>query len=126
MSFGLTNTAAAFMDFMNRVFLNYLDSFVIVFIGDIFVYSKSDDEHMGNLRIVLQVFKEHQLTARYSMCELWLRSVTFLGHIVSSVGTEVDPKKKEVVKNWPRLLTPTDIQSFLDLAGCYRRLVDRF
>ena len=93
MSFGLTNALMTFMDLMNRMFQNYLDSFVIVFIDDILVYSKNDGEHMDHLRVVLQVFKEHQLFAKHSKCEFWLRLVVFLGYIISSNGIEVDPKK---------------------------------
>jgi len=126
MSFGLTNAPAAFMDLMNRVFRNYLDSFVIVFIDDILIYSKSEDDHMNHLRIVLQVLKDHQLYAKFSKCEFWLRSVAFLGHIVSSEGIEVDPKKTDAVKSWPRPLSPSDIRSFLGLAGYYRRFVEGF
>ena len=99
MSFGLTNAPTAFMDLMKRVFQNYLDSFVIVFIDDILVYSKNVGDHMNHLRLVLQVLKEHQLFAKYSKCEFWLRSVKFLGHIISSEGVKVDPKKTEAVKN---------------------------
>ncbi|WMV33546.1 hypothetical protein MTR67_026931 [Solanum verrucosum] len=83
MSFGLTNALAAFMDLMNMVFIRYLDMFVIVFIGDILVYSRSEDEHTDYLRIVIQVLKDQQLFAKFSKCEFWLRSVAFLGHIVS-------------------------------------------
>ncbi|WMV41428.1 hypothetical protein MTR67_034813 [Solanum verrucosum] len=84
MSFGLTNAPAAFMDFMNRVFRNFLDSFVIVYIDDILIYSKSEDDHMNHLRKVLQVLKDHQVYVKFSKCEFWLRSPAFLGHIVSS------------------------------------------
>ena len=90
------------------------------------VYSKNEDDHMGHLRVVLQTLKEHQLYAKYSKCEFWLRSLTFLGHIISSEGIEVDPRKTEAVKNWPRLLTPTHIMSVLGLAGYYWRFVDGF
>ena len=81
------------MDLMNRVFLNYLDLFIIVFIIYIFLYSQIEDEHMNHLRLVLQVFKEHQLFAKYSKCKILLRLIDFLGHIVSTVGIEVDQKK---------------------------------
>ena len=80
------------MDLMNRVFQNYLDSFVIVFINDIFVYSKNEDDHMGHLRLVLKTLKEHQLYAKYSNCEFCLMPVTFLGNI-SSEGVEVAQEK---------------------------------
>ncbi|WP_423778398.1 reverse transcriptase family protein, partial [Campylobacter jejuni] len=86
MSFGLTNAPAAFMDLMNRVFREYLDSFVIVFIDDILIYSKTKEEHEQHLRLTLQVLRQHQLYAKFSKCEFWLRSVTFLGHVVSDQG----------------------------------------
>ena len=79
---------------------------------------------MNHLRAVLQVLKENQLFAKYSKCENWLRSVAFLGHIIASEGVEVDPTKTKVFKNWTRPLTLTNIRSFLDLVGYYRRFVD--
>ena len=72
---------------------------------------------MGHLMVVLKTLKEHQLFAKYSKCDFWLRSVTFLGHIICSEGVEVYPRKTEAVKNWPRALTPTDITSFMGLSG---------
>ncbi|KAH0777836.1 hypothetical protein KY290_009247 [Solanum tuberosum] len=126
MSFGLTNALAAFMDLMNRVFRQYLDMFVIVFINDILIKSRSDNEHVDHLRIVLHVLKDHQLFAKFSKCEFWLRFVAFLGHIVSSKGIEVDPKKRDMVKSCPRSLSPKDIRSFLGLAGYYRKFVEGF
>ena len=124
MSLGVTNASASFIDLMKRVFQNYLDSFVIVFIDDILVYTKNEGDHMNHLRVVLQVLKENQLFAKYRKCEFWLRSVAFLGHIIFSEGVEVDPRKMEAVKNWSRPLTPTDIRSFLGLAGYYQRFMD--
>ena len=126
MSFGLTNGPTTFMDLMNSVFQSYLDFFIIVFIEDILVYSKNEGEHMDNLRVVLQVLKEYQLFDRYRKCEFCLRLVEFPGHIISREGVEVDPRKTEAVKKWPRPLTPIDVSSFLGLAGCHRRLMDDF
>ena len=99
MPFGLTNAPAAFMDLMNRVFQSYLDRFVIVFIDDILIYSKSHVEHGEHLRIVLQPLRTHQLYAKLSKCEFWLNSVSFLGHVISKEGVQVDPKKVEAVSN---------------------------
>ncbi|XP_019251214.1 PREDICTED: uncharacterized protein LOC109230141 [Nicotiana attenuata] len=82
MSFGLTNAPAAFMELMNRVFRPYLDMFVIVFIDDILVYSRSQEEHEQHLRVVLQTLRDSQLYAKFSKCEFWLSSVAFLGHTV--------------------------------------------
>jgi len=89
------------MDLMNRVFRQYLDMFVIVFIDDILIYSRSENEHVDHLRIVLQVLKDQQLFAKFSKCEFLLRSIAFLGHIVSSKGIEVDPKKTDTVQSCP-------------------------
>ncbi|XP_070005813.1 uncharacterized protein [Nicotiana sylvestris] len=87
MPFGLTNAPAAFMDLMNRVFKPFLDKFVIVFIDDILIYSRSQGEHEDHLRTVLQTLREHQLYAKFSKYEFWLDSVAFLGHVVSKDGT---------------------------------------
>ena len=86
MSFGLTNAPATFMDLMNRVIRPFLDRFVIVFIGDILVYSISEEEHAMHLRFLLQTLWEHQLYAKFSKCEFWLDQVAFLGHVVSKDG----------------------------------------
>ena len=114
------------MDLMNRVYRNHLDSFITVFINDILIYSKNEGDHIEHLRVVLQTLKEHQLFAKYSNFEFLFRLVAFLGHIIFSNRVEVDPKKTEAVKNWPRPLTPTDIGSFLGLEGYNGRFVDEF
>ncbi|KAH0759738.1 hypothetical protein KY290_023231 [Solanum tuberosum] len=102
MSFGLTNVLAAFMSLMNEVFKSFLDSFVIVFIDDILVYSTSEEEHVDHLRIVLGVLGKQGLYAKFSKCEFWLTSIAFLGHVVSKEDVMVDPQKIEAVKNWVR------------------------
>ena len=81
--FGFTNTPVAFMDLMNRMFRPYLDRFIIVFIDDILVYSKSKEEYEEHLRIVLEILKTKQLYAKFSKCEFWLNYVTCLGHVIS-------------------------------------------
>ncbi|XP_049357897.1 uncharacterized protein LOC125822529 [Solanum verrucosum] len=126
MSFGLTNAPATFMDLMNRLFKPFLDVFVIVFIDDIMVYSRSEEDHANHLRQVLQILRDRKLYAKFSKCEFWLRSVAFLGHIVSDKGVRIDTQKIEAVKNWPRPTTPTEVRSFLGLAGYYRRFVEGF
>ena len=98
MSFGLINAPTAFMDLMNRVFRPFLDRFVIVFIDDILVYSKSEEEHARHLRFVLQTLRDHQLYVKFSKCEFWLNKVAFLGHVVSKDGIQVDSKKKKEKK----------------------------
>ena len=99
MSFGLTNAPAAFMDLINRVFKPFLDQFVIVFIDDILVYSRSKEEHRDHLRRVLEVLQAHRLVSKFSKYEFWLSSVSFLGHVVSKDGISVDPKKIEAVRD---------------------------
>ena len=124
MSFGLTNAHAIFMDLMNRVFKQYLDLFVFVFIDDILIYSSNDEEHASHLRINLQTFKDHQLFTKFSRCEFWLQSVAFLGHILSSEGIRVDSQNIDEVKQWTIPTSTIDIRSFLGLAGYYERFVE--
>ncbi|KAL4037874.1 hypothetical protein IC575_001475 [Cucumis melo] len=126
MSFGLTNAPAVFMDLMNRVFREFLDTFVIVFIDDILIYSKTEAEHEEHLRIVLQTLRDNKLYAKFSKCEFWLKHVSFLGHVVSKAGVSVDPAKIEAVTGWTRPSTVSEVRSFLGLAGYYRRFVENF
>ncbi|WMV55604.1 hypothetical protein MTR67_048989 [Solanum verrucosum] len=95
MSFGLTNYPTILMEFMKEVFQPYLDSFVIVFIDDILVYSKTEEDHVRHLRIVLQRLREEKLYAKFSNCEFSLDFVEFLGYVLSKVGIQVDPSKIE-------------------------------
>jgi hypothetical protein len=97
MSFGLTNAPAYFMYLMNKVFMEYLDKFVVVFIDDILVYSRSEEEHEDRLHLVLQKLRDHKLYAKLSKCEFWLKQVAFLGHIISKGGIFMDPSKIEDV-----------------------------
>jgi hypothetical protein len=126
MPFGLTNAPAIFMDLMNRVFKEYLDKFVIVFIDDILVYSSTEEQHKEHLRIVLETLKKHQLFAKFSKCEFWLQEVSFLGHLISGNGISVDPAKVEAVLKWKQPENITEIRSFLGLAGYYRRFIQNF
>ena len=97
MPFGLTNEPTEFMDLMHRVFQPYLDHFVVVFMDDILIYSKFEEEHEDHLRVVLQLLRDHQLYAKFSKCEFCLTEVRFLGHVVSTLGVPVDPEQVEVV-----------------------------
>ncbi|GKA61712.1 putative reverse transcriptase domain-containing protein [Tanacetum coccineum] len=126
MSFGLTNAPAVFMDLMNRVCKLYLDRFVIVFIDDILIYSKSIKEHEGHLKLNLKLLKEDELYAKFSKCEFWLSKVQFLGHVIDSEGIHVDPAKIKSIKDWASPKTPTRIHQFLGLASYYRRFIEGF
>ncbi|GKC06577.1 putative reverse transcriptase domain-containing protein [Tanacetum coccineum] len=126
MPFGLTNSSAVFMDLMNRVCRPYLDKFVIVFIDDILIYSKTREEHVEHLRLVLGLLKKEKLYAKFFKCEFWLREVQFLRHVINGSGIHVDPSKIEAVKNWKAPRTPTEVRSFLGLAGYYRRFIENF
>ena len=126
MPFGLTNAPAFFMTLMNKVFMEELDRFVVVFIDDILVYSKSAEEHGQHLRIVLGKLRKHQLYAKFSKCEFWLQRVSFLGHVLTAEGVEVDPEKVKAVSEWKQPTSASEIRSFLGLAGYYRRFIERF
>ena len=126
MPFGLTNASATFMDLMNRVFRPYVDQFVVVFIDDILVHSKDQENHDTYLRVVLETLRKEQLYAKLSKCEFWLNEVSFLGHLVSEEGIRVDPRKIEVIIEWKPSRNVTEVRSFLGLASYYRRFVKRF
>jgi hypothetical protein len=100
MSFGLMNAPAHFMYLMNSVFMTELDKFVVVYIDDILVYSKSTKDHEEHLRVVLQQLRDHQLYAKFNKCEFWISEVSFLGHVISSEGIDVNPSKVRDVLNW--------------------------
>jgi hypothetical protein len=126
MSFGLTNAPAYFMYLMNSVIMNELDKFVVIFIDDILIYSKSKAEHVKHLHIVLQRLRDHKLYAKFSKCEFWLDSVKFLGHTISKDGISMDPTKVHEVMDWKPPKSVHQICSFLGLAGYYRRFIPDF
>src|SRR6185295_15864686 len=126
MSFGLTNAPAYFMYLMNSVFMPDLDKFVVVFIDDILVYSKNEEDHAQHLRIVLQRLRDHKLYAKFSKCAFWLDRVKFLGHTISSEGISVDPSKVQEVMDWKPPTSVHQIRSFLGLARYYRRFIPDF
>ncbi|KAK1649153.1 hypothetical protein QYE76_066958 [Lolium multiflorum] len=126
MSFGLTNAPAYFMNLMNKVFMEYLDKFVVVFIDDILVYSKTEEEHEEHLRLVLGTLRKHRLYAKFSKCQFWLKEVGFLGHVLSAGGLSVDPSLIKSIMDRQPPTNPTEVRSFLGLAGYYRKFVEGF
>jgi hypothetical protein len=110
MSFGLTNASAYFI---------YTDKFVVVFIDDILIYSRSEEEHEGNLRLVLQKLRDHKLYVKLSKFEFWLKQVALLGHAISKGGISIDPSKVQDVLSWKAPTSVSDIRSFLRLVGYY-------
>nr|GEW55172.1 putative reverse transcriptase domain-containing protein [Tanacetum cinerariifolium] len=98
MSFGLTNAPSIFIDLMNRVCKPYLDKFLIVFIDDILIYSKNEQEHGEHLKLILALLKKEKLYAKFSKCKFWIPKVQFLGHVIDSLGIYVDPAKIESIK----------------------------
>jgi hypothetical protein len=126
MSFELTNAPTYIIYLMNNVFIEYLDKFVVVFIGDILVYSRSEEEHEDHLRSILQKLQDHKLYAKLSKCEFWLKQVAFLGHTVSLGGIFVDPSKVQDVLSWNAPTSVGNIQSFLGLAGYYQMFIEAF
>jgi hypothetical protein len=120
MSFVLMNAHAYFMYLMNKVFIEYMDKFIVVFIDDILIFSKTEEEHETHLRLVLEKLKAHQLYAKFSKCEFWLTEVAFLGHVISARGVSVDPGKVKDVLDWMPPMNVSKIRSFLGLASYYQ------
>jgi hypothetical protein len=126
MSFGLTSAPVYFMYLMNKVFMEYLDKFVVVFIDDILIFSKMEEEHEKHLRMVLEKLRSNQLYAKFSKCEFWLTEVAFLEHVISAGAISVDPSKVKDVLNWMPPMNASEIQSFLGLVGYYHLFIKDF
>jgi hypothetical protein len=126
MVFGLTNAPAHFMYLMNSIFMLELDKFVMIFIDDILIDARNEEEHEKHLRIILQIHREHQLYAKFSKCAFWLKEVPFLGHVISAEGISIDPSKVQEVLDWKSLKLVTQIHSFLGLVGYYHRFIPNF
>ena len=99
------------MDLMNRVFKPQLDRFVVIFIDDILIYSLNEEAHAAHLREVLEILRREKLYSKFSKCEFWLKSVAFLGHVISAQGVSVDPKKAEAIVDWPRSSNVSEVRS---------------
>jgi hypothetical protein len=111
---------------MNFVFMPELDKFVMVFIDDILLYSKTMEEHEKHIEIVLQWLREHQVYAQFNKCEFWIKEVPFLDHVVSLEGIAVDPSKVKEVLDWKPPTSMSEIRSFLGLTDYYRWFILNF
>jgi hypothetical protein len=109
MSYGLKNAPAYFMYLMNKVFMEYLDKFILVFIEDILIFSKTEEKHESHLRLVLEKLRAHQLYAKFSKCEFWIIEVAFHDHVISPEGVLVDRCKVKDVLNWMPLTNAIEI-----------------
>eukprot|EP00253_Pinus_taeda_P016914 PITA_16914 len=94
--------------------------FVLIFIDDIFIYSRTMEEHKEHLKLVMQTLQEHQLYAKFSKCDFYKEEIQYLGHIIRREGISVDPKKIRTIMEWPVPKDVADIRSFMGLAGYYR------
>jgi len=126
MPFGVTNAQAFFMDYMNMIFRPLLDKFVVVFIDDILICSRTYEEHAEHLRIVLGILREKQLFAKLSKCDLWMKEVQFLEHVILAHDIVVDPAKVEAVIEWECPKSVTEVRSFVGWAGYYMRFIEGF
>ncbi|GJY17775.1 putative reverse transcriptase domain-containing protein [Tanacetum coccineum] len=126
MPFGLTNAPTEFMDLVNLVCKLYVDKFVIVFINDILIYSKSKQEHKEHLKLILELLKKEELHAKFSKCEFWIPKVQFLGLVIDSQGIHMDPAKIDSIKDWKSPKTPMGILQFLGFTGYYRIFIEGF
>ncbi|XP_059069112.1 uncharacterized mitochondrial protein AtMg00860-like [Cryptomeria japonica] len=123
MPFGLTNAPATFQSYMNRFFQKQLRNFVLIFLDDILIYSRTWKEHLKHIEEVLSIFESESLFAKESKCEFGMKELFYLGHIISADGVKVDLKKIEAIVDWPPLENLTHLKGFLGLCGFYRRLV---
>jgi Reverse transcriptase (RNA-dependent DNA polymerase) len=123
MPFGLTNAPSTFQAVMNDVFREYLDEFVMVYIDDILIFSRTEEDNFRQVKLILARLRQHKLFAKLYTCEFNRALLPLLGHVVDQNGVEMQQSKVQALAAWPSLTTATEVQSFLGLANYYRRFI---
>lgn len=126
MPFGLTNAPSTFMRLMNHILRPFLGKFVVVYFDDILIYSKTLNDHVGHVKLVLDVLRHERLFANLEKCTFCMDKLVFLGFVISSTRIHVDEEKVKAIKEWPIPKAVSEVRSFLGLAGFYRRFVRNF
>jgi len=121
--FGLTNAPAVFLNLMNRVFQEYLDDFICVYLDDILVYSENPDEHLRHLRLALDKLRLYKLYAKLSKCQFAETTVDYLGHVISADGFSMENEKVNAMRTWTTPQSKKDVQSFLGMVNFHRRFI---
>jgi hypothetical protein len=111
---------------MNKILQPYLDKFVVVYLDDILIFSKTPEEHLEHVAKVLEVLKDNQLYVGLDKCAFGLSEIDFLGHVVSADGIKPDPKKVAAVTEWPMPTSVREVRGFLGLTGYYRRFIKHY
>jgi type III secretory pathway component EscU len=126
LSFGLTNAPAVFSQMMHNIFQACIGKFVLIYLDDILVYSKSEEEHYEHMRLVFQLLRTHQLYLKPSKCQFLKSKVTYLGHVISAEGIKPDPAKTASVENWPEPKTIRQLRSFLGFSYYFRKFIQGY
>lgn len=126
MPYGVTGSPATFQHVMNSVLSPLLRKWVVVFIDDILVYSKTWEDHLKDLQVVFALLRQHQFKVKLSKYAFAQQQIPYLGHVISKEGVATDPTKVSIIQNWPTPRCVKEVRSFLGIAGYYKRFVKKF